>query len=71
MAEPRRNGHIGKVLELGVLHFHAVMAAKCNAIDVLEQFCRIAIEIEIATESAFYSMTTIEFMPSDQIWVVF
>ena len=50
VAEPRRNGRIGKVLELGDPHFHAAI---WNAIAVLERFCRSASEIESATETAF------------------
>jgi len=53
VAEPRRNGHVGKVLKLGDPHFHAAMAAIWNAIAVLERFCRTATETEIATETAF------------------
>ena len=53
VAEPRRNGRIGNVLELGDPRFHAAIAAIWNAIAVLEQFCRSATETEIATETAF------------------
>ena len=53
MAEPRRNGRVGKVLELGDSHFHAAIAAIWNAIAVLEQFFHTATETEIATETAF------------------
>jgi len=47
VAKPRRNGRVGKVLELGEPRFHAAIAAIWNAISVLERFCR------IATETAF------------------
>ena len=47
VAELRRNGRIGKVLELGEPRFHAVIAALWNAIAALEQVCR------SATETAF------------------
>jgi len=53
VAQPQRNGRIGKVLELGKPHLHAAMAAIWNALAVLERFFRIAIENEIATETAF------------------
>jgi len=54
VAEPRRNGRIGKVLELADPRFHAAIAAVWNAIAVLERFCRFATETEIATETAFW-----------------
>ena len=53
VAEPRQNGRVGKVLELGDPRFHAAIAAIWNAIAVLERFCRSATETEIATETAF------------------
>ena len=40
VAEPRRIGRIGKVLELGDPCFHAAIAAIWNAIAVLERLCR-------------------------------
>jgi len=53
MAEPRRIGRVGKVLELGDSRFHAAIAAIWHAIAVLERFCHTATETEIATETAF------------------
>jgi len=53
VAEPRRNGRIGKVLELGDPRFHAAIVAIWNAIAVLKRFCRSATETEIATETVF------------------
>ena len=53
VAEPQRNGRIGKVLELGELRFYAAIAAIWNGIAVLKRFCRIATETEIAAETAF------------------
>lgn len=50
VAESRRNGRVGKVLELDDRCFHAAIL---NAIAVLEQFYRIATETEIATKTAF------------------
>ena len=53
MAEPRRNGRVGKVLELSDPCFHAAIAVIWNAITVVERFCRIATETEIAIEITF------------------
>jgi len=55
VAEPRRNGRVGKVLELDDVRFHVAIAAIWNAIAVLERFFRTATETEteIATETAF------------------
>jgi len=36
MAEPQRNGRIGKVLELGTLRLHATIVMIWNAIAILE-----------------------------------
>ena len=65
VAEPRRNDHIGKFLKLGEPCFHAVMAAILNVIVVLERFCHIVTETEIATKTAFFeslSVTVFSFM---------
>ena len=58
VAEPRRNGRVGKVLELGDPRFHAAIAAIWNAIAVLEWFCRNVTETEIATETAFWILAS-------------
>ena len=50
MAEARRIGRVGKVLELGDPRFDAAI---WHVIAVLERFCRTATETEIVTETAF------------------
>ena len=50
VAEPRRIGRVGKVLELNDPRFHAAI---WNAIAILERFCHTANETDIETETAF------------------
>jgi len=54
VAEPRWNGRVGTVLELGEPRFRAAIALIWNAIAVLKRFSRTATETKIATETAFW-----------------
>ena len=59
MAEPRRNGRIGKVLQLDEPRFHAMIATICNAIAILERFYRTATKPKSQPKLHFESLKSI------------